>query len=279
MTDFLILGGTGKVGRRITAFLTAQGHSPRPASRGGRTRFDWHDETSWATALDGVRGVFVVGPGSATDWSPLLTRFLDRAHDAGVQRAVLLSARGVEFLPGGAVDRAERALRAGPVPWTILRPAHFAQNFTEAMFVPRDGTITAPVGDGAEPFVDVRDIAEVAAAVLTAPDEQWNGETLALSGPAPLNFTEAAAVLSAVAGIPVVYAPQSAEEHAGQLRAAGTPDGYVRWRLAMLDGIERGRDTYLSDGVERVLGRPATGFREWALREVPSAAWARTDAA
>ena len=81
-------------------------------------------------------------------------------------RRVLLSARAVEFLPDGAVARAEQALRAGPLAWTILRPAHFAQNFTEAMFAPSDGCILAPAGTGAEPFIDVQDIAEVAAAVL-----------------------------------------------------------------------------------------------------------------
>lgn len=274
MTDILVLGGTGKVGRRVSTLLTARGHAPRAVSRHGGTRFDWHDETTWVPALDGARSVFVVGPGSASDWSPLLAGFLGRAHEAGVARAVLLSARGVEFLPGGAVDLAEQALAAGPVPWTILRPTHFAQNFTEAMFAPQDGVIIAPVGAGAEPFVDVQDLAEVAAAVLTAPAGRWERETLDLSGPAALDFAASARILSATAGIPVSFAAQSAEEHAAQLRSAGTPEGYVTWRLAMLGGIERGEDAYLSDGIERVLGHPAASFSEWASREVPSAAWA-----
>jgi uncharacterized protein YbjT (DUF2867 family) len=275
MTDLLILGGTGKVGRRLTAHLTSQGRRPRPAGRNGPTRFDWHDENTWAPALDGMQSVFVVGPGSASDWSPRLASFLRLAHDTGVVRAVLLSARGVEFLPGGAVDLAEQALAEGPVPWTILRPTHFAQNFTEAMFVPQDGVIAAPVGTGAEPFVDVRDLAEVAAAVLTAPDGHWDGETLDLSGPAALDFASAARILSETAGIPVSFTAQSAQDHAAQLRATGTPEGYVRWRLAMLGGIQRGEDAYLSDGVSHVLGRPATSFQDWALREVPGAAWAK----
>src|ERR1700761_1824683 len=157
MSDFLILGGTGKVGRRLTATLSRAGHQPRPASRHAAVRFDWEDPAPWPAALDGAGGLFVVGPGSAADWSPRLAKLLDAAAAAGAERAVLLSARGVEFLPGGAVDRAEQTLRDGPLPWTILRPTHFAQNFTEAMFVPRGGLITAPVGAGREPFVDVAD--------------------------------------------------------------------------------------------------------------------------
>jgi hypothetical protein len=114
------------------------------ASRHTAVPFNWNDSATWPATLAGADGVFIVGPGSATDWSPRLARLLDVAAAAGVRRAVLLSARAVEFLPGGAVDRAERALRDGPVPWTILRPAHFAQNFTEARFVPRAGVIHAP---------------------------------------------------------------------------------------------------------------------------------------
>lgn len=60
-------------------------------------------------------------------------------------------------------------------------------------------------------------------------------------------------------------------DYAADLRAAGTPEEYIRWRLAMLGGIRRGDDAYLSGGVERLLGRPATGFTTWAHREATGA--------
>lgn len=272
MGTFLILGGTGKVGRRLTASLAQAGHEPRPASRNASTRFDWADETIWPDALAGADGLFIVGPGSATDWSPRLSRLLDTAAAAGAERAVLLSARGVEFLPGGAVGRAEQALRDGPLPGTILRPAHFSQNFTEAMFAPADGLITAPVGTGREPFVDVTDVADVAAAVLS--QGGYDGATLPLSGPAAIDFDEAAATLAEVSGSPARFADESDADHVAALRAAGTPEGYIEWRMAMLGGIRSGADAYLSDGVPQVLGRAAASFAEWARREVPGAPWA-----
>lgn len=271
MAPFLILGGTGKVGRRLTHSLTRAGHDPRPASRNSATRFDWWDYSSWPAVLADAEGVFIVGPGSAADWSPRLTDLLEAARSSGARRAVLLSARGVEFLPDGAVAMAERALRDGPLPWTILRPTHFAQNFTEAMFVPDDGLITAPVGAGAEPFIDVADIADVAAAVLAG---GFDGETLDLSGPEAVDFPRAAEILSEASGTAVKFADETDEDHVARLRAAGTPEGYIRWRMAMLGGIRRGVDAYLSDGVQRVLGRSPAGLRDWALREVPSSAWA-----
>jgi uncharacterized protein YbjT (DUF2867 family) len=252
MPSYVIIGGTGKVGRRLTRLLLEQGHDARPVSRRTEIPFDWHDRSTWAPALSGATGIFIVGPGSATDWSPTLTRLLQTAQAAGVRHSVLLSARGVEFLPTGAVAAAEKALQAGPLAWTILRPSHFTQNFTEAMFVPIDGRITAPVGNGAEPFIDVQDIAEVAAAVLTG--RRYDHRILSLSGPAALTFAEAAAVVGAV------FRTETEDEHSAKLRAAKIPEGYVIWRMAMLRGIRTGADAYLSDGVSEVLGRPALPF-------------------
>lgn len=272
MGSYLILGGTGKVGRRLGRILEAAGHEVRLASRSGATRFEWGDDSTWAPALHGTTAVFIVGPGSASDWSGDLSRFLAIAHHEGVRRAVLLSARGVEFLATGAVASSERALRLGPVPWTILRPSHFSQNFTEAMFAPIDGQIVAPVGDGAEPFIDVDDIAAVAATTLVSDD--YIGETIELSGPRALTFDEAATVLQRISGTPITFVDEDDVAHIERLQAAGTPEGYIQWRMAMLGGIRSGSDAYVSSGTQRVLGRPATSFDEWAEREVPAANWA-----
>ncbi|MHC5797296.1 NAD(P)H-binding protein [Lacisediminihabitans sp. FW035] len=266
MNTYLIIGGTGKVGSRLAQIVRTTGHGARIASRtGGDVRFDWRDSTTYREALTGVDAVFLVGPGSATDWSSLLAEFLSVADAEGVQRAVFLSARGVEFLPGGAVDRAEDALRAGPLGWTILRPTHFAQNFTEAMFVPEDGRVHAPVANGREPFIDIEDLAEVAAAVLI--DPAYAGDTVEISGPAALGFEEAVAMLGRHADREFTFVDEHPSLHEDRLRAAGTPEGYIAWRMAMLGGIRRGEDAYVSDGVQRVLGRPATSFGDWARRE------------
>ena len=266
MSTFLIIGGTGKVGSRLSHILRSQGHDARVASRTrGDVTFDWKEPETFVRALHGAQGVFIIGPGSATDWSSSLTQFLAVAHAQGVKHAVLLSARGVEFLPDGAVARAEAALRVGPLDWTILRPSHFAQNFTEAMFVPIDGTVTAPVANGAQPFIDVDDIAHVAATVLV--DDSWASETIELSGPIAHTFDEAVSILGDRSGQTIGFQDEDPLEHTGRLRDAGTPEGYITWRMAMLNGIRRGDDAYLSDGVLRVLGRPATSFTDWAARD------------
>ena len=278
MSRIIVLGGTGKVGRRIVELLELSGNDAVPASRNATHRFDWHDEGTWAPLLSGADRLFIVGPGSARDWSPRLAALLDLASRSRLKHAVLLSARGVEFLPDGAVDRAEKVLAAGPLPWTILRPSHFAQNFTEAMFMPSNGVISAPVGSGAEPFIDVLDIAEVAVRVLESPVEQFAGKTLSLSGPSAITFAEAARVLTEVSGMPVAFEAAAPAQHSDALRADGVPEGYIRWRMAMLGGIESGADAYVSEGVPEVLGRAATDFRSWAEREVPDSLIGRSGA-
>lgn len=264
---FLILGGTGKVGRRLAELIRDRGLTARIASRSsGDVAFDWNTPATFTAAVEGASGAFIVGPGSGSDWTPRLTSFLTAAADAGMGHVVLLSARGVEFHPEGIVAASERTLRDGPVPWTILRPSHFSQNFTEAMFVPVDGAVVAPVGTGAEPFIDVLDIAAVAAEVLIG--DGYHGEVLELSGPEALTFDEAVAVLNSRSGRDDVFRDEDRAVHVERLRNGGTPEPYVLWRVAMLDGIRDGLDSRVSDGVPRVLGRTATSFTEWAARDI-----------
>ncbi len=176
-----------------------------------------------------------------------------------------MSARAVEFHPDGVVAAAERTLREAELPWTVLRPSHFAQNFTEAMFVPTNGVVAAPVGDGAEPFIDVLDIAEVAAEILR--NGGHDRATIELSGPEAITFPTAVRTLAEATGTTLRFAEQKREDHITGLREGGVPDLYIIWRMAMLDAIRTGADARISDGVEQVLGRPSTSFRDWAERE------------
>jgi uncharacterized protein YbjT (DUF2867 family) len=265
MSTYLVLGGTGKVGRRVVDRLRTAGHVARAASRHGEWPLDVLRADTWGPALVDVEGVLLVGPGSTTDYVPLMGEFVQRAHGAGVKRVVLLSARGAEFHPGGIVARAERAVAAGPLPWTILRATWFAQNFTEGFFAPQGDVISAPTGDGREPFVDVDDLAAVAAVALRS--DRFAGETLGVSGPGALTFAQAAAALSGPAGRELTFVAADPHDYARSLVEGGFSAQYVAWRMAMLDAIRAGRDAHLSDGVSRVLGRPATPFGDFAARD------------
>jgi uncharacterized protein YbjT (DUF2867 family) len=178
VNNFLILGGTGKTGRRIAQRLRSAGHAVRTASRtGGDTLLDLDRPSTWPPALDGITAAYLLEPEmQGTEEGRLrLPRLVSAAVAAGVRRLALLSAPGVEGNETHPLFRAEQAVRTSGLEWTIVRPTWFAQNFSEAFWLPGilDGSLVLPTGDGATAFVDAEDIADVATAALTGPPAPW----------------------------------------------------------------------------------------------------------
>lgn len=263
MSTYLVLGATGKTATRLIPHLTAAGHTVRAASRTPAgaapgiepVAFDWHDPATHDAALRGADGVYVVPPALRLDYGPDVEAFLARAEDAGVQRAVFLSARGA----GGAMLEAEQALEASGLAWSVVRPTWFLQNFTEGAFTPAGGQVAAPGGGGAEPFIDVADIAEVVAALLT--DPAHDGAVHELSGPRALTFAEVAAALGAE------YADVDPAAWEQSLVGHGLPADYAALLGHLVGLIRTHQDAHLSQGVQQVLGREPTGLEAWAARE------------
>jgi uncharacterized protein YbjT (DUF2867 family) len=272
MTELLVLGATGKTGRRVVTALTAAGHTVRAAARTpgpaapGVTPvvFDWDDRSTHDAALAGAGGVYVIPPALRLDHPPLIAAFLDRAKAAGVERAVLLSARGADADPSAPLALAEAAVRDSGLAWTVLRPTWFAQNFTEGAFRP-DGALVAPAAGGAVPFIDAQDIAAVAAAALTG--DGHAGQTYELSSDRALTWAQAAAVLAEHAGRPIGYVDADPAEWQRGAEAAGIPADYAALFGILFGVIRAGHEAPVSDGVERALGRPPTSFEAWAARE------------
>lgn len=266
----LILGASGKIGRRVAAKLAAQGRALRCASRQGDTRFDWTNQDGWDAALTGVRDVFIsyapdlAVPG-ATD---AVAAFVEKARTAGVRRLVLLSGRGE-----AEAQAAERLVQESGREWTIVRASWFNQNFSEGAFLPMvlAGEIALPAGDVPEPFVDADDIADVAAAALTEDGHQ--GEIYEVTGPRLLTLAEAAAEIAAAAGREVRFAALSQDAFSQGLSAAGLPHEYA-WLLDYLfDTVLDGRNAYLADGVRRAIGRAPKDFSQYARETAATGLW------
>lgn len=257
----LVIGGTGKTGRRVAAQLRAAGHEVRPASRSSATRFDWDDPSTWAPALDGAGGLYLMPPETG-DLDP----FIAEVERSSVDRIVHLSAR--EPTQGGGDDlaRFEDTVRASSRPWTILRPAWFDQNFDEGLFVGplADGTLRLPTGDGREPFIDAEDIAAVAVAALTEPGHE--GRTYELSGPETLSFGDAVATIADVSGRDVAFEAVTAEAWVTEPWVAAMPAPVLDVMQNLFAAIGRGDNDIVSTGVEDALGRPPTSFAAWAER-------------
>lgn len=266
----MILGGTGKTGRRVAERLLSLGRPVRIGSRSGGPPFDWDDRATWAPALRGAASVYITYqpdlafPGAAERVSDLT----EVASTAGVRRAVLLSGRNEEGARAG-----EAAVERSGMDWAIVRSSFFNQNFSESFLLDPivEGTLAFPAGTVSEPFIDADDIAEVAAACLT--EDRHLGQAYEVTGPELLTFAEVTDAISAAVGRTIAYVDISFDQFAEGLRGDGLPEEAVAAYVDLFTTVLDGRSAHLSDGVERALGRPARTFRDYVAATAATGVW------
>lgn len=268
-SPILVIGATGKVGRRIFAKLAALGQPVRGASRRSDPAFDWENDATWLPVLAGAEVAFVsfVPDLAAKGATDAIRKFTTLAVASGLQRIVLLSGRGES-----AARRCEDIARSSGLGCTIVRASWFNQNFSEGHLLPavQQGVIALPAGACLEPFVDVDDIADVAVAALL--DSRHVGQIYEVTGPRLLSFTEAAAAISAASGRAVAYVPLSlAEFHAAMLPEVGAE--HADFLHDLCEEVFDGRNQSLGDGVRRGLGRQPRDFGDFCVEIAAAGVW------
>jgi uncharacterized protein YbjT (DUF2867 family) len=263
----LVIGASGTTGSRVVAQLVAAGHGVKAATRhatpvgcAAPVRFDWYDPSTHAAALDGADRVYLIPPPADSDPVAVMVPFLRQARAAGVHRAVLLSSSAIPE-GGPAVGSVHRALPDLVEQWAVLRPSWFMQNFTgqhaHALSIRERGSILTATGSGRVGFIDAEDIAAVAFHALT--DEHAPDTDLVLTGPEALSYDDIAVIMTEVTGRLVVHRSLSCEQMRDRL-AAQIPEEFA----AMLAGLDRaiaeGAEDRVTDGVQRLTGRPARTF-------------------
>jgi len=269
----LVLGSTGKTGRRVASRLQQRGHEVRAASRKGPTRFDWNDENTWEPALEGAGAAYLVDS-QLSDAATLLSSFSKLAVSSGVERLVLLSARDWVAPAGEEKLPCERVVRESGAEWTILKPAWFAQNFSEDSFFRgqvADGEVVMSTGDGVEPFIDADDIADVAVAALT--EGGHGGQTYELSGPRQLSLGDVVEEIARATGRDITYRPVSPAGYAAYARRHGVPDEYIVLLNMLYSWINDSRFAQLADGVQRALGREPRDFTDYVTTTAVTGVW------
>lgn len=266
----LLIGGSGKTGRRIADRLRSRGVAVRIGSRSAERPFDWSDPSTWENALQGSRAAYITYyPDLAVPGSAEAVEALARlALDLGVKRLVLLSGRGEP-----EAQRAEEALKASGADWTILRCAWFSQNFSEAFFLEPilSGAVALPVGDVGEPFLDAEDIADIAAKVLT--EDGHAGQLYELTGPRLLSFAEAIAEIAKATGQSISFERISIKDFQAGLRAENLPEEFIDFLTVLFTEVLDGRNEKLADGVMQALGRPARDFADYATETAATGVW------
>ncbi len=284
----LVTGPTGKVGRRLIPILTRRGVTVRAASRTPvmaragiePVRFDWADESTYEAARKGVEAMYLVaGPIPGPEHAGYIRAMLDGAAGAGVQRVVLLSTYGLDQAPPeNPLRRIELAVESSGVPYTILRPGAFMQNFSEwhphnvAKGIRERDEIAHPGGDGIVSYVSAEDIAAVAATALT--EDGHKGKTYSLLGPEPLTMAQIAEHISWIAGRPIRYVETDSTPVRDALLAAGTPPETAEHNSQLhAFAFRSGVFGVLTDDILNVTGRAPMSFGEFAV--AAAAAWRR----
>jgi len=269
--NILVIGGTGKTGRRVVNNLTQQGHHVRVGSRSQSPAFDWEDPSTFSQVLKGMDKAYIVYyPDLAVPGSKeAITALTEAALKEGLEKVVLLSGKGET-----EAEACEQIVVNSGLNYTLVRASWFNQNFSEGAFLEfvLNGTVALPMPDAEIPFVDAEDIADVVSKVLV--DDSYNGQTITVTGPEKLRFRELVEKMARGVGRDINYVPITIEEFKQGMKAAGLPDSYV-WLFGYLfkEVLGNPDNQEVSSDIEKVLGRKAISFDDYVTKTVDSGVW------
>jgi uncharacterized protein YbjT (DUF2867 family) len=269
--NILVIGGTGKTGRKVVEGLKQQNQNVRVGSRNELPSFEWEDPTSWPKALEGIDKVYIVFyPDLAVPGAfEAIKGLTEAAKKAGVKKAVLLSGKGEK-----EAEHCEQVVANSGLDYTLVRASWFNQNFSESFFLDPilAGHIALPMPDAKIPFVDTGDIAEVVVEALI--NDVHNGKTYEITGPRLMTFEEAVAEIAEATGRDLKYQAVSQEEYNAMMKAEGVPSDYI-WLFDYLfrEVLGNPDNQVITADVEKVLGRKAIDFRAFAQKTVKTGVW------
>lgn len=269
MTTTLVIGASGQIGSTLASLLAAQGQTVRRAtsrapSQAGEVLVNMATGDGLAAALAGAEQLFLMAPPGFANQHELLIPAIDAAKAAGVRKVLLLSAMGANADDSIPLRRAELHLERSGLAWNVIRPNWFMQNFHTFWLhgIQTQGQIFLPVGNAKGSFIDTRDIAAVAAKLLSSDD--FVNAAHDLTGSESLDHTEVAAILSQAAGRTIGYTDIPEDAMRQGLLGAGMPADYTEFLLVILGAFKAGYAARITDSVQRITGKAPIRLAQYA---------------
>ena len=263
-SNILVIGGSGKTGRKVVEGLKQQNQNVRLGSRSSNPAFDWDKPTTWPGVLTGIDKAYIVYyPDLAVPGAlEAIKRLTEEAGKAGVQKVVLLSGKGER-----EAERCEQAVANSGLDYTLVRASWFNQNFSESFLLDPilAGHVALPMPEAKIPFVDTSDIAEVVVKALL--EDGHNGKTYEVTGPQVLTFKEAIEEIAKATGRSINFQAVSLAEYNSLMKAVGLPEDYI-WLFDYLfrEVLSNENNQVVTTDVEKLLRRKATGFKEYVRK-------------
>lgn len=269
----LVLGGTGKTGRKIAHQLTQLGHTVRIGSRSASPAFDWDQSTTWSAALADMDAVYITYQPDLAVPAALasIKAFTQIAQQAGIKKMVLLSGRGEK-----EAQLCEQVVMDTAVDWTIIRADWFNQNFSESFFLEPilAGHVALPQAETKIPFIDTDDIAAVAVKALS--ESGHEGKVYEITGPRLLTLKEVVEEIANATGRKISFQSISIEEYIAALKAANIPEDYLWLIQYLFTNVLDGRNSSTTNNLEKILGRKPIDFGEYASATAKTGVWNQT---
>jgi len=269
--NILVIGGTGKTGKRVVHLLEELGQKVRIGSRSASPSFDWHQPEGWAQALEGIDKVYITyQPDLAVPGAlEAIEQLVKESKRAKVKKLVILSGKGER-----EAQLCEQVIIHSGLNYTIVRASWFNQNFSENFLLEPvlDGFVALPQAEANIPWVDVDDIAEVVVKALT--EDKHNGQIYQLIGPRTLTFEEAVAEIAKASKRNITFVPITVQEYGDGMRKANIPEDFI-WLIEYLftEVLGNRELAEVTNDIEKVLGRKPIDFSEYASRVAKTGIW------
>lgn len=269
MSKILVVGASGTVGSELSRVLAAQGQQVRKATSRAPTaadqvQLDVVARRGLDEALSGADAAFLLAlPGHANQ-DELLAPLIDAARAQGLRKVVLMSMMGANADDNAPLRKAERYLETSGLPYNILRPNWFMQNFHTFWLhgIVTQGKILLPVGTAKGSFIDARDVAAAAAVLLTS--DTLANRDFDLTGPEALDHDQVAAILSRESGRRITFQDIPPEAMLDGLLGAGLPRPNAEFLVLLLGFFKAGYAERTTDAVAQITGRAPGSFERYA---------------
>ncbi|WP_228237814.1 NmrA family NAD(P)-binding protein [Allomuricauda sp. M10] len=268
---YLILGGTGKTGRKVVKSLSHLNQDVKIGSRSSLPPFDWENSDTWPNALEGVDKMYIsyqpdlAVPGALKSIESLIAL----AMKMEVKKVVLLSGKGER-----EAELCEQVVIHSGLDHTIVRASWFNQNFSESFLLDpiQQGMVYLPQANVPIPFVDTGDIADVVVEALL--HTEHNGKIYQLTGPSTLSFQEVIELIAKTTGRTIGFEPISMEHYVSALKEEGIPDDFV-WLIEYLFTEVLGNSTVseVTHDIENILKRKPISFSDYVIETAKTGIW------
>jgi uncharacterized protein YbjT (DUF2867 family) len=269
----LVTGATGNTGSGLVPALRSAGvdvrafvrneSKARPLKEAGAEIVvgDLDRPETIKPAVEGVDKIYLLtwnGPTQAQQ----AENVLKAAQRAGNPHIVRHSMWGPQSRIIKQGKQVEEALKSSGLPWTFLKPTFYMQNtMMAAQTIASDGVIYWDMKDGKLGMIDVRDIVDVAVAVLTGSGHE--AKSYILTGPKAISFHDVAATFSTVLGKDVRYVSVPGEASMDSMISMGLPEWIAKGYVELSEGFSEGFANRATDNVATLTGHPARSFEQF----------------